>query len=191
VGLCATWWPPSENVQNDEERKFRNSVPCIIPRKVWLTPLLECRAVTSPYRKTQKLDAKWIFAPDRIPLVDKSLSVPAQETAKHRAKCGWPPVNDVCAVTLPRRETSWNLQGCPKLTNTSQPFVGRSSPYYGDMWRRYRCLISFFPIFDTCLSSEDIAGQICAMVPKWRFFCVLYFQRAACRTFQTCILNSH
>jgi len=27
----------------------------------------------------------------------------------------------------------------------------------------------FFPIVDTCLSSEDIARQSCAMVPKWRF----------------------
>ena len=25
----------------------------------------------------------------------------------------------------------------------------------------------------------------------WRFFCVLYVQRAACSTFQTCILNLH
>jgi len=25
----------------------------------------------------------------------------------------------------------------------------------------------------------------------WRHFCVMYFQRAACSTFQTCILNSH
>ena len=49
----------------------------------------------------------------------------------------------------------------------------------------------FFPIVDTYLSSEDMARQSCAMVSKWRFFCVLYFQRAACRTFQTCILNSH
>ena len=51
----------------------------------------------------------------------------------------------------------------------------------------------FFPIVDMCLSCEDIARQNCVMVPKWRFlfFCVLYFQRAACRTFQTCILNSH
>jgi len=27
----------------------------------------------------------------------------------------------------------------------------------------------FFPIVDTCLISEDIAQQSCAMVPKWRF----------------------
>ena len=28
---------------------------------------------------------------------------------------------------------------------------------------------NFFPIDDTCLSSEDIARESCAMVPKWRF----------------------
>ena len=33
----------------------------------------------------------------------------------------------------------------------------------------YRCLTSFFPIVDTCLSYEDIARQSCAMVPRWRF----------------------
>jgi len=32
-------------------------------------------------------------------------SIPAQETAKHRALLGWPPVSDVAAVTKPRRET--------------------------------------------------------------------------------------
>ena len=34
------------------------------------------------------------------------------------------------AVTLPRPESHWNLQGCPKLANRSQPLVGQSSPYY-------------------------------------------------------------
>jgi len=39
----------------------------------------------------------------------------------------------------------------------------------------------FFPIVDTCLSSEDIARQSCAMVPKWRFFvsCIYSEPRAA------------
>ena len=102
------------------------------------------------------------------------------------AKFGWRPVLECCAVTLPRRESRWNLQGCPKLANRSQPLVDRSSPYYEDMWRSYRRLRSFFPIVDTCLSCEDTARQSCPMVPKWRFFCVLYFQRAACSTFHTC-----
>jgi len=73
-------------------------------------------------------------------------------------------------LTLRRRETRWNLQGCLKLANRSQPLVGRSSPYYEDMWRRYCCLILFFPTVDTCLSCEDIARQICGMVPRWRLF---------------------
>jgi len=85
------------------------------------------------------------------------------------AKFGWRPLLECRAVMLPRCETRWNLQGCPKLANRSQPLVGLSSPYYQDMWRRYWCLTSFFPIVDTCLSSEDIARQSCAMVPKWRF----------------------
>jgi len=69
------------------------------------------------------------------------------------------------AVTPPRRETCWNLQGCPKLPDRSQPLVSHSSPYCEDIWRRY---------------CEFLAS-----------FCVLYFQPAACSTFQTCILNSH
>jgi len=92
------------------------------------------------------------------------------------AKFGWRPLLECRAVTLPRRESRWNLQGCPKLANRSQPLVGRSSPYYEDVWRRYRCLTSFFPIVDTCLSCEDTAWQSCAMVPpKWRFFASCIF----------------
>jgi len=44
------------------------------------------------------------------------------------AKFGWCPILECRAVTLPRRETRWNLQGCPKLTKRSQPLVW-SSPY--------------------------------------------------------------
>ena len=82
---------------------------------------------------------------------------------------GWRPLLDSRAVTLPRRETSWNLQGCLKLPDRSQPLVGRSWPYCEDMWRTYCFLTSLFPIVDTCRSCEDIARQICAMVPRWRF----------------------
>jgi len=85
------------------------------------------------------------------------------------AKFVWRPLLECRAVTLPRRETRWNLQGCRKLTKRSQPLVGRSSPYYGEMWRRYCCLSIFFPIVDTCLGCEDIARQSCAMVLRWRF----------------------
>ena len=97
------------------------------------------------------------------------------------AKFGWRSILEYRAVTLPKRETRWNLLGCPKLANASQPLLGRSSPYYEDMWRRYCCLTSFFPIVDTCLSCEDMARQSCAMVPRWRFFasCICSEPRAA------------
>jgi len=85
-------------------------------------------------------------------------------------KFGWRPLLECRAVTLPRCETRWNLQGCPKLANRSQPLMGRSSPYCEDVWRRYCYLTYFFPIVDTCLSCEDIARLICAMVPRWRIF---------------------
>jgi len=61
------------------------------------------------------------------------------------------PLSDVAAVTKPRHETRWNLLGWPKLMNRSQPLVGQSSPYCEDVWGRYCCLTSFFPIVDTCL----------------------------------------
>jgi len=89
-------------------------------------------------------------------------------------KFGWHPLLECRAVTLPRCETCWNLQGCPKLASRSQPLVGPSSPYYQDMWRRHCCLTSFFPIVNTCLNSEDTARQSCAMVPKWRFLCPVF-----------------
>jgi len=49
------------------------------------------------------------------------------------AKFGWRPILECHAVTLPRRDTCWNLKGCPKLTKRSQPLVSRSSPYSADM----------------------------------------------------------
>ena len=62
----------------------------------------------------------------------------------------------------------------------------------------FRCttgpLTVLFPIVDIYLSCEFTTQQICAMVPRLRFlrhFCVLYFQRAACGTFRTCIRNLH
>jgi len=114
--------------------------------------------------------------------------VPAQETAKHRAKFGWPPLSDVAAVTKPRRETRWSLLGCPKLPNLSQPLVGKRSPYCENLWRRYCCLTSFFR-----LSIRVSVAYLCSgtqMTNFWRYLRA-YFKRAACSTFQTCILDSH
>ena len=91
------------------------------------------------------------------------------------AKFGWRPLLECCAITLPRCETLWNLQGCTKPANGSQPIVGWSPPYYEDIWRRYWCLTSFFPIVNTCLSCKDTAQQSCPIVRRWQIsasFCL-------------------
>ena len=73
------------------------------------------------------------------------------------------------AVTLPRRETRWNLQWCPKLTKRSQPLMDRSSPYCDNIWTRY-CCSTVFPIVNTCLNCEDTARQSSVMVRWWLIF---------------------
>ena len=51
----------------------------------------------------------------------------------------------LCSNAAKMRNTL-KFVGFPKLTKRSQPLVGLSSPYCKDMWGRYRCLTSFFPI---------------------------------------------
>jgi len=109
------------------------------------------------------------------------------------AKFGRRSLLECRAVTLPRRESCWNLQGCPKLANRSQPLVGRSSPYYQDMWRRYRYLTSFY---SDCRYMPQLRRYSLTKLcdgAKMAIFCVLYryFQQATCSTFQTRILNLH
>ena len=82
----------------------------------------------------------------------------------------------------------------PKTLELISAVSGLKFTILWDMWRRYCCLTSFFPIVDTCLSCKDIARQSCVMMPRWRILAiswVLHFQQAACITFQICILNSH
>jgi len=81
------------------------------------------------------------------------------------------------------------------VPQTTGPISAASWPKFTILWGHLEEILplnKFFPIVDTCLSCEDIARQSCAMVPRWRFlttFWILHFQRAACSTFQTCILN--
>jgi len=70
-------------------------------------------------------------------------------------KFGWSPLLECRAVTLPRHETHWSLQGCPKLANRSQLLVGQSSSYSEDMWGRHRCWTSFFRL-SICASVAEI-----------------------------------
>ena len=72
-----------------------------------------------------------------------------------------------------------------------------SGPKFTILWGHVEEILllnTFFLIVDTCLTCEDIAWRSCAMVHRWRFcaiFCILYFQRETCSTFQTCTRNLH
>jgi len=82
----------------------------------------------------------------------------------------WLPCSNAAKTQKPLK-----LAGVPQ---TGKRISAASSPkftYYGDIWRTYCCLTIFFPIVDKCFSCEDIARQSCAMVPRWRLFCIIYF----------------
>jgi len=119
----------------------------VLRRKVWLRPAAGVpykRAVTLPlYESARHLAHSKILSGSKSP--QKCVySIPAQETAKYRAKFGWPLVSDVTALTKPRRETNWNLLGCPKLQNRSQPLVGQSlGPKFAILWGRLEEVLMF------------------------------------------------
>jgi len=72
---------------------------------------------------------------------------PAEHRWRHllnAAKFGRRPLLDVVQWRCQDEKNRWDLQGCLKLPDRSQPLVGRSSPYCGDMWRTYCCLSEFF-----------------------------------------------
>jgi len=98
----------------------------------------------------------------------------------------WLPCSNAAKTRNPLK-----LAGMPKLPDRSQPLVGRSSRYCRDMWRRYCCLTSFFFwLLIHALVAKIWPNKVMRWCPDGDFY-VLYFQRAMCRTFQTCILNSH
>ena len=146
-------------------------IPFLVPRrKVWLRPAAGVpRSNAANIR--ERLGRKVNFARGKIPSRAKRpqkciYGVDAQETAKHHAKFGLPPVSDVTAVTKPRCKICWKLLGCPNLPNVRGQWTKFTRG--DDVWRRYCSLTSFFPIVDTCLSCEDTARQSSAMVPRWQ-----------------------
>jgi len=59
---------------------------------------------------------------------------------------------------------------------------------------RYYCLTSFIRWSIYALVAKTQPNKVVRWCPYGDFlrhFCVLYFQRAACSAFQTCVLNSH
>jgi len=58
------------------------------------------------------------------------------------AQFGWHPLLQCSAVTLPRRKTSWNLHGCHKMPNRSQPFT--------ILWGHVEEVLLFNKFFSDC-----------------------------------------
>jgi len=56
------------------------------------------------------------------------------------------------------------------LSQTPEPISVISGPKFAILWTHVEEVLLFnkffFPIVDTCLSCEDIAGQSCAWVPR-------------------------
>jgi len=58
------------------------------------------------------------------------------------------------------------------VPQTNETISVASGPKFTVLWGHLEDILllnRFFPIVDMCLSCEDIAQQICAMVPRWRF----------------------
>ena len=87
-----------------------------------------------------------------------------------RRKVSLTPTTGVPRSNAAKMRNPLKFAGVPQTPNRSQTLVGRSSPYYQDMWRWYCCLLTIFPIVDMYLSCEDIARQSCGVVPRWRLF---------------------
>ena len=81
------------------------------------------------------------------------------------------PTTGVPCSNTAKTRNPLKLAGVPQTTAPISATSGRSSPYCGDIWRRYLLLNKFFfPIVDTCLSCEDMARQSCMMLRRWRIF---------------------
>ena len=58
------------------------------------------------------------------------------------------------------------------VPQTNERISAASEPKFTILWGHVEEILllnKFFPIVDTCLICKDIAGQSCAMVPRWGF----------------------
>ena len=154
VGQCPTWRPPCRILV----------APSVQRRKVWLT--LTTRVPCSNVAKT------------RNPL--KSAGVPqARQQISAVSRLKFTILSGHVEERKGKERKEVYLYSAFIVATTLKAL--RRGSHSFTCKRRYWCLTSFFLIVDTCLSSEDIAQQSCAMVPKCRFFasCISSEPRAA------------
>jgi len=79
------------------------------------------------------------------------------------------PTTRVPCINAAKTRNPLKLAGVPQ---TNETISAASRPKFTILWGHVDEILllnKFFPIVDTCRSCEDIARQICAMVPRWRF----------------------
>ena len=92
---------------------------------------------------------------------------------------------------------TWNTLKFAGVPQTRQSVSAVSGPKFVILWRHVEDVLLFNKFFWLSIyaffakKQPNKVVQWCAYDDFLWHFCVLYFQRAACRTFQTCILNSH
>jgi len=98
----------------------------------------------------------------------------------HPAEYRWRPLFHAAVWLTPTTRVSCSnavktrnplkLAGVPQ---TRQQISAVSWPKFTIVWEHVEKILlfnRFFPIFNMCLSCEDMARQSCAMAPKWRIF---------------------
>jgi len=79
------------------------------------------------------------------------------------------------------------------LPQTRQPISAANGPKFAILWGHVEEILlfhKFFPIVNTCLSCQDIARHICAMVPRWLIFMAALWNGAGHYTFALWFLSS-
>ena len=94
-----------------------------------------------------------------------------------------------------KTRNSLKFAGVPHTTGL---ISAASGPKFTILWRHVEDILLLSKFFPDCRYVPSLRRysptKLCdgaQMAIFGDFFCVLYFQRAACSRFQTCILNSH
>jgi len=117
------------------------------------------------------------------------------------AKYRWRPLFNVAVWLTPttgvpcsNAAKTWNALKFAGVHQTGKPISAASGPKFTILSGHVEEVLlfnKFFLIVDTCLSCADIARQICAMVPWWRFFLRPVFSASRVQHVSDCILNSY
>jgi len=95
------------------------------------------------------------------------------------AEYGWRPLFNAAVWLTPTTRVpcsnaakTRNPLKLPGVPQTNERISAARGPKFTILWGHVGDILllnKFSPIVDTCLSCEDIAGQSCGMVPRWRF----------------------